>query len=164
VRGKGFIEHDLVTHAHRFHPVTLSRQLRDLEPIDASGLSSAELDEAIRVRVETVPGGIDDKIVRLQLRNVQRHIVRELDHAAIRDYRKKALHFHLDARKPEPVSRRAGEGAPGRRATLPEIVAERLRERTLTAGLDRDEFVALGLRYLGQAEEALTAAMPAAED
>jgi DNA repair exonuclease SbcCD nuclease subunit len=164
IRGKGFIEHDLVTHAHRFHPVSPGRKLLDLEPIDATGLSSAEIDAAIRVAVETVPGGIDDKIVRLQVRNVQRHVVRELDHAAIREYRKKALHFHLDARKPEPVSRRAGEGAPGRRATLPEIVAERLRERTLTPGIDRDEFVTLGLRYLGQAEEALTAAMPAAED
>lgn len=164
VRGKGFIEHDLVTHAHRFHPVEQARKLLDLEPIDATGLVAAEIDGLIRARVDSTRGGIDDQIVRLQLRNIQRHVVRELDHAAIRDYRKRALNFQLDPRKPEPLPRRRGDGAPGRRATLPEIVAERLRERVLTPGLDREQFVTTGMRYLGQAEEVLTAAMPVAED
>jgi DNA repair protein SbcD/Mre11 len=163
LRGKGFIEHDLVTHAHRFHHVQPSRQLLDLEPVDATGLGANELDEVIRLRVDTVPGGIADRIVRLTVRNVQRHVVRELDHAAIREYRRRALHFQLDARKPDPLAHRGGEGAPGRRASLPEIVAERLQERVLTAGVDRQQFVSLGLQYLREAEEAVTAAMPMAE-
>jgi DNA repair exonuclease SbcCD nuclease subunit len=161
VPGKGFIEHDLVTGAHRFHPVAPSRPLLDLEPIDASGMGATELDAALRARVDTARGGIDERVVRATVRNVARHIVRELDHAALRDYRKRAMHFHLDTRRPEPsVRRRLGEGAPGRRATLPEILAERLQERTLPPGMEREQLVTLGMRYLQQAEDAATAAMP----
>ena len=161
VPGKGFIERDLVTGAHRFHPVPPSRPLVDLEPIDASGMGAAELDAALRARVDTAPGGIDDRVVRATVRNVARHIVRELDHAALREYRKRAMNFHLDTRRPEPlVRRRTGEGAPGRRATLPEILAERLQERALPPGLDREQLVTLGMRYLQQAEDAVNAAMP----
>ena len=163
INGKGFIEHDLVTHRHRFHPVQQSRMLLDLEPIDATGMTAAEVDNTIRMRVDATAGGIEDKIVRLLLRNIHRHTVRELDHSAIREYKRRALHFQLDTRKPEPIARRGGDGAPGRRATLPEIVAERLQERVLSAGIDREQFVTLGLKYLRDAEDALTAAMPVME-
>lgn len=161
VPGKGFIEHDLVSGAHRFHPVAPSRPLLDLESIDATGMSATDLDGAIAARVDTAPGSIDDRVVRVTIRNVPRHIVRELDHAALREYRKRAMHFHLDTRRPEPLfRRRTGEGGPGRRQTLPELVAERLRERVVPAGIDRDTLVTLGLRYLQQAEDAAMAAMP----
>lgn len=161
VPGKGFIEHDLVSGAHRFHPVAPSRPLLDLESIDATGMSATDLDGAIAARVDTAPGSIDDRVVRVTIRNVPRHIVRELDHVALREYRKRAMHFHLDTRRPEPLfRRRTGEGGPGRRQTLPELVAERLRERVVPAGIDRDTLVTLGLRYLQQAEDAAMAAMP----
>jgi hypothetical protein len=161
IPGKGFIEHDLASGAHRFHPVAPSRPLLDLEPIDASGMSAADLDAAVRARVDTAPGGIDDRVVRVTVRNVPRHIVRELDHAALREYRKRAMHFHLDTRRPDPITRiRSGDGGAGRRATLPEIVAGRLRERVLPSGVDRDALVTLGLQYLQQAEDAAMAAMP----
>jgi DNA repair exonuclease SbcCD nuclease subunit len=163
IPGKGFIEFDLAAGTHRFHPVAPSRPLLDLEPLEAAGLAAAELDAAIRERVDAAPGGIDDRIVRLVVRGVPRHILRELDHAALRDYRRRAMHFHLDARRPEPLSRTVGEGAPGRRATLPEIVAERLNERALPAGIDRQRLVTTGLRYLQQAEDEATAAMTVAE-
>ena len=165
VPGKGFIEQDLSTGAHRFHPVTPSRPLLDLEPIDASGMGATELDAALRSRVDTARNGIDDRVVRATVRNVPRHIVRELDHAALREYRKRAMHFHLDTRRPEPlVKRRSGDGGPGRRATLPEILAERLAERTLPPGIEREPLITLGMRYLQLAEEAVTAAMPVVED
>lgn len=165
VPGKGFVEHDLVRGTHRFHPVASTRPLLDLEPIDASGMGAGELDGAIRARVDSAPGGIDQRIVRVTVRNVARHVVRELDHAALRDYRRRAMHFHLDTRRPDPLPRRAGAGGtgPGRRATLPEIIGERLRERPLPPGVDREQFVALGLGYLKQAEEAAMAAMPVLE-
>jgi DNA repair exonuclease SbcCD nuclease subunit len=164
VPGKGFVEHDLVTGTHRFHPVAPSRPLLDLEPIDASGMSAADLDGAIRARVDAAPGGIDERVVRVTVRSVARHIVRELDHTALREYRKRAMHFHLDTRRPEPLARQAGGGGGGaRRATLPEIVGERLRERPLPAGVDREQLVALGLRYLQQAEDAAVAALPVIE-
>jgi exonuclease SbcD len=165
IPGKGFIEHDLVSGAHRFHSVQPARPLLDLEYVDASGMSAQDLDSAIKARVDTAPGGIDDRVVRLTVRNVARHVVRELDHAALRDYRKRAMHFHLDTRRPDPLPRRAGDGSGGRarRATLPELVAERLRERALPADVDREQFVALGMRYLKQAEDAAVAALPVLE-
>jgi len=161
IPGKGFIEHNLESGAHRFHPVAPSRPLLDLEQIDASDMGAAEVDSALRARVESVAGGIDDRVVRAVVRNVPRHIVRELDHAALREYRRRAMHFHLDTRRPEPLRRKSGgEGAPGRRATLPELVMERLQERVIPTDLNRDTLVTLGLRYLQQAEDAATAAMP----
>lgn len=161
VPGKGFIEHDLSNGSHRFHPVTPSRPLLDLEAIDADGMGAVEVDTALRARVDSARGGIDDRVVRAMVRNIPRHIVRELDHTALREYRKRAMHFHLDTRRPEPVRKsRDGEGAPGRRATLPELVAECLQERTLPPDLDRPTLVSLGLRYLQQAEDNLTAVMP----
>ncbi|MBL0169113.1 MAG: DNA repair exonuclease [Gemmatimonadaceae bacterium] len=165
VPGKGFIEHNLVNGAHRFHPVTPSRPLLDLEPIDASGMGAAEVDAALRIRVDSAPGGIDERVVRASIRNVPRHVVRELDHVSLREYRRRAMNFHLDTRRPEPlVRRRTGEGAPGRRATLPEILAERLQERVLPPGIEREPLVTLGLRYLQQAEDAATAALPIADN
>ena len=166
IPGKGFIEHDLVHGAHRFHPVAPARPLLDLEPVDASGMGAQELDSAIRARVDSALGGIDDRIVRVTVRNVARHVVRELDHTALREYRRRAMHFHLDTRRPDPLPRRSGTGGGGsqaRRATLPELVGERLRERPLPTGVDREQFVTLGLRYLKQAEDAAMAALPVLE-
>jgi hypothetical protein len=40
------------------------------------------------------------------VRNIARHIVRELNHEALRDFRKRAMHFHLDTRRPELLVRR----------------------------------------------------------
>lgn len=159
--GKGFIEYDLSTGTHQFHAVRSERQLLDLEPIDASGMGAGEVNAAVQARVATARGGIDDRVVRLLVRNIARHVARELDHAAMRDYRRRAMHFHLDTRRPEPLARHgAGGGAPGRRASLADMVTERLRERSLQPGIDRDALLALGLEYLKQAEEAVSAAMP----
>ena len=92
--------------------------------------------------------------------NVPRHIVRELDHVAIREYRKRAMNFHLDTRRPEPIARVRSDGSQVRRATLPEILADRLQERVLPPGIERDAFVKMGLRYLQQAEDAVASSLP----
>jgi hypothetical protein len=99
-----------------------------------------------------VSSGIDDKIVRLVIKDVPRHVVRELDHRTLREYRKRALHFHLDPRKPE-ILRRDVAGAPGRRASLLEIVRDNLQGRALPADVVREELVALGIEYLVEAEQ-----------
>ena len=114
---------------------------------------AAELDEAIRERVDECPDGIDDKIVRLVVRDVPRHIARELDQKALREYKRRALHFHLDTRRPE-LARVVAGGAPSRRATLPETVEQYLTKRPHESGLERAAVVALGLQYLREADEA----------
>ncbi|MCE2942239.1 MAG: exonuclease SbcCD subunit D [Gemmatimonadota bacterium] len=154
--GKGFIEHDLDSRAHRFHAVPAPRALVDLPPIEARGLSAAELDAAIAAAVTACPGGIAGKVVRLVARDVPRHVLRELDHKAMRAWKAEALHFQLDARKPELVRPGAGEGAPGgrRRRALADLVADALLARPLEPGLERDRLVQLALGYLTAAADA----------
>jgi len=156
--GKGFIEHDLAARTHRFHSVEPARKWVDLPPLAGSGLSAAELDTRIREALDGCEGGIGDKVVRLVVRDVPRHIIRELDHKALREFRRTALHFHLDTRRPEIV-RREGQASPGRRQSLAETLRDSLRSRTLTSELNRESLVELGLHYLREAD----AAAPASE-
>jgi DNA repair protein SbcD/Mre11 len=148
--GKGIIEHDISTGAHTFHAIPPLRRWVDLPSLSGAGMSPASLDEAIRGTVDNVEGGIDNKIVRLVVRDVPRHILRELDHKAIRDYKRKALEFYLDTRRPEIV--RQGQAAPGRRASLADTVRDKLRSRVLTEDIDREALVELGLHYLREAD------------
>ena len=124
-------------------PVPLAREILDLEPIEADGIQAAAVNALIAERVAAVRGGIADKVVRLRVQNIPRHVARELDHAAIRALKADALHFHLDLRRPE-IQRAVGIGAPGRRQTLPELVHSYLERRPLPAELDREAFVRLG--------------------
>ncbi|MGI9140865.1 MAG: metallophosphoesterase family protein [Gemmatimonadaceae bacterium] len=148
--GKGFIEWDLATGKQTFHPVE-TRAVIDLPQVDARGMTAGEMDEAIRDRVTGSGVPIDDAIVRLVARDVARHVARELDHKALREYKRRALHFHLDPRRPE-VIRVHGNAAPGRRASLAELVRDGLRSRPIDSEIDREELVAAGLDYLSQAE------------
>lgn len=150
--GKGMIERDLATGKQTFHPLPVTRAFADLPPIAGAGLAAAELDAAIQSAVAKLPDGVDGKVLRLVLKDVPRHVARELDHKALRDLQKRALHFQLDVRKPEAV-RVERSGAPGRKASLADTLRESLRARNLPGGVDRDAFVALGLRYLEDAEE-----------
>jgi hypothetical protein len=155
--GKGFIEFDLATGALHFHLMEPSRRLIDLPPVLARGLSATELDAVIADRIGACEGGIEDRIVRLVVRDVPRHIVRDLDHKQLREYKRRALHFHLDTRRPE-IIRRSESGAPGRRPTLKEMVESYLSRRQLESDIDKAALVQLGLHYLDE-----VAAAPAAQ-
>lgn len=158
IEGKGFIEIDLDTGAHRFHHVAPERKWVDLPALSGEGLSAAELDAKISAAIGSCEGGIEEKVIRLVVRDVPRHIIRELDHKALRDYRRSALHFHLDTRRPEVVQME-GQGAPGRRQSLAETLRDSLRSRILSSDLNREQLVELGLQYLREAD----AAVPASE-
>jgi hypothetical protein len=150
VPSKGFIERDLTTGRHRFHELPPSRPLIDLTPIWARGLTIEEINRAIRHMVESCDEGIDDRIVRLRVYDVPRHLAREIDHRAIRDFKRRALHFHLDIRRPEDSRPASVTGAPRRR--LHELVRDHLTSRVIDAEIDRDALIALGLEYLDRAE------------
>jgi DNA repair protein SbcD/Mre11 len=154
IRGKGWLLVDLDRGTVTREPVPASRPIIDLEPIRGDGLGAEALDKLIEERLHAVPGGVADRIVRLRVYDVPRHVARELDHAAIREWKAEALHFHLDIRRPE-VQRTVGVGAPGRRQTLPDLVRDYLRGRPLPAELDREEFVRLGGDLLDAVERDL---------
>jgi DNA repair protein SbcD/Mre11 len=155
--GKGWLLADLERGTAERRAVTLARDILDLEPIEAEGLSAAAVNALIADRVHALPGGVDDKVVRLRVWNIPRHVARELDHAAIRALKSAALHFHLDLRRPE-INRVVGMGAPGRRQTLPELVRSYLQSRPLPAELDREAFVRLGEALIDGVERDLAGA------
>ena len=152
--GKGWLLADLDSGAVERHPVPLARAILDLEPIEGAGLAAAAINALIAERVRALPGGVEDRIVRLRVWNVPRHVARELDHAGIRALKSAALHFHLDLRRPE-LHRQVGMGAPGRRQTLPELVRSYLAQRPLPAELDREAFVRLGETLMDSVERDL---------
>jgi hypothetical protein len=155
--GKGWLLADLETGKAERRPVPPAREILDLEPVEADLLSAAAVNGLIAGRVDAVPGGVQDKIVRLLVHNIPRHVARELDHPAIRALKSAALHFHLDLRRPE-VHRTVGVGSPGRRQTLPELVRDFLKARPLPAELDREAFVRLGEGLIDSVERDLAGA------
>ncbi|MEP6688455.1 MAG: exonuclease SbcCD subunit D [Gemmatimonadales bacterium] len=154
-RGKGWLLVDVDRGTAERRPVALAREILDLEPILADGLLADAIDALIAARVAAVPGGVIDKIIRLRVHNIPRHVARELDHAAIRTLKATALQFNLDLRRPD-VHRAVGTGAPGRRQTLPELVRSYLERRPLPAELDRAAFVQLGEALVDGVERDLT--------
>ena len=114
-------------------------------------MSAADVDAAIMEGIQRVSGGIDDKIIRQVVRDVPRHIARELDHKVLRELKRRALHYHLDTRRPE-VIRSVASGGPARRPSLAETVRDHLQRRIITSDIDRDRLVGMGLDYLREAE------------
>lgn len=155
--GKGWLLADLERNTVERREVPLARAILDLEPVEAEGLTAAAVSELIADRVRAVPGGVEDRIVRLRVWNIPRHVARELDHAGIRALKSAALHFQLDLRRPE-IHRTVGMGAPGRRQTLPELVRGYLERRPLPAELDREAFVRLGESLMDAVERDLAGA------
>lgn len=158
--GKGIVEFDLERRKKTFHPLAPARRLIDLPPLDARGMAAAEVDAIIRDHVATWPGGIDDGIVRQVVLDIPRHVSRELDQKALREYKRRALSFQLEPRRPE-ILRQQASGAAGRRASLTDTVRDWLAARTLPPDVPRDALVELGLRYLKEAETAETEALAA---
>jgi DNA repair exonuclease SbcCD nuclease subunit len=157
IRGKGWLLADLDRGTVTREPVPASRPIIDLEPVRGEGLGADAIDKLIQDRLHAVPGGIADRIVRLRVYDVPRHVARELNHAAIRAWKSEALHFHLDIRRPE-THRTVGVGAPGKRQTLPDLVRDYLRGRPLPAELDREQFVRLGGELMDAVERDLAGA------
>ena len=154
--GKGIVEWDLDTSVATFHPLAVSRPIIDLPRLDGAGMSAAELDAAVRERVEASRVPIDDHVVRLVVTDVSRQVARQMDPKAIRDFKRRALHFNLDVRRPEIVHRTAS-GSPGRRPSLTEVLKDKLESIPLSSDVERASFVALGLEYLASADAAATA-------
>lgn len=151
IRGKGWLLVDLPSGAVERRPVAPARRVIDLPPIDGEGRTAAELDRALAEAVGAIEGGHADQVVRQVIRDVPRHIGREMNHVAIRGFKAEALHFQLDLRRPES-HREIGIGAPGRRQTLPELVQDYFGRRLLPGDIDREAFVRTGTELMAAVE------------
>jgi hypothetical protein len=151
IHGKGWLLVDLPAGTVERRPVVAPRRVIDLAPINGEGRSATELDQALAAALERIDGGYADQVVRQVIRNVPRHVGREMNHAAIREYKAEALHFQLDLRRPES-HREVGVGAPGRRQTLPELVHDYFERRLLPGEIDRELFVRTGTELMAAVE------------
>jgi len=152
-KGKGYLLVELPGVRVDFRDIAPARRHIDLPSIQAAGLNAKELDAKI---AETVgKAKIDDQIVRLLVWDVDRATSRDLDHAAIRTYKARALNFQLDVRRPAAQRTTSAAGSTGpRRQTLSETVRDFLGRRPLDAELNRETFVKLGVEYLEGAASA----------
>ena len=152
-KGKGYLLVDLPGARVTFRAIEPARRHIDLPFIQGAGLNAKELDAAIAERVQGIK--IDDQIVRLVVWDVERATARDLDHAAIRAHKARALNFQLDLRRPQAPRAGGASGEPGvRRQTLAETLREFLGRRPLDAELNRETFVKLGVEYLASAASA----------
>jgi len=177
---KGFLVYDTEARKAEFHAIE-TRPVIDLrrfsarheptaeERAAANGnghqppplyMDAAEIDARIRKLLDGIKGGIDGKIVRLVITDMPRELFRELDHRTLREYRARALHFHLDARRPE--TRRIGSTtAEGRRRTLEQEVEAFIAQwRPTQSDIDNARLQTLASLYLQEAR----ALEPRAED
>ncbi len=150
--GKGWLLVDGDTGVAVPQPIPSARVVEDLPRLNARDLRAAELDQAIAARLAAVPGGLDDAIVRLVVHNAPQVLVRDLDHAALREAKGRALHLHLDFRRPAPDAV-SGTGDPERRQSLPELVRGYLARRPLPERVDRERFVQVGLELLAEPDD-----------
>ena len=93
---KGFLEVSLPGGKRTFHPLTSPREVVVMEALEVEGLEPSDVMGLIRDRVEAVPGGIEGKIARLEVRGISRETYRHLDHKELRGLRAQALHLTLD--------------------------------------------------------------------
>jgi DNA repair exonuclease SbcCD nuclease subunit len=147
VRGKGYLLVHLPGSRVEFRRLEGSRRHIELPSIDGKGLTPKQLDERIAANIAGSKLVIDGQIVRQLVFDVARATARDLDHAAIRGYKARALHYQLDVRRPE-APRDVATGPLAQRQTLPETVRTFLEHRPLDADLDRAEFVRLGVDYV----------------
>jgi DNA repair exonuclease SbcCD nuclease subunit len=150
--GKGYLLVELPGARVTFRPIAPVRRHIDLPSISGAGLNAKELDAQIAERVGSAK--IDDQIVRLLVWDVDRAVARDLDHAAIRGYKARALNFQLDLRRPEAQRNITSVGPGAKRQTLSETVRDFLGRRPLDAELNRETFVTLGVEYLEAAGRA----------
>lgn len=115
-------------------------------------LTAEEIDARIRAAVADLPDGVSGKVVRLVITDIPRELFRELDHGQIRALKAEALHFQLDARRPEARRREWTEEL--RRRTLEEELELFLAEwEPSTPGVDRERLLTLGAAYLAATED-----------
>jgi exonuclease SbcD len=149
---KGFIEYELDDRKLvAFHKMD-TRDVIDIRPIDASGVPAAELNTMIARRIQGVPGGHTDKIIRLVVENLPRSVQADLDFAFVRAIRAEALHFELQLRPPS----RSGRSGEGRDAGLAKPLEEEwddfAKAYEAPGGVDRDRLVTLGRDYIARQE------------
>jgi exonuclease SbcD len=101
-QNKGFLEVFLPEQKVTFHSLSSPREVVSLPPIFGGSIATVEdLSGKLLDAIASVSGGVDGKIIRLELLDVPREIFRQLDQKLFRETRLKALHLQIDLRYSE---------------------------------------------------------------
>lgn len=144
---KGIVEVDLDNRRIAFHELKV-RDMLDINAIDASKMTSSEiLAEARRV---VSSASIDEKVVRLIIKNVAQDAYRALDMPSIRKLGGSALHFDLRVDRIENVgAKQSGDTQIG-------LLADEFRKYVASLDLPDDKksrIVEMGMPYLAKEDE-----------
>jgi len=120
---KGFLTCDLESGEVQFHPIH-GRPVVSLEPIPFEPDRPERLSERVREVLVEVPGGIEEKIVRIRIQGLPPDRLDLLD-GVLPEYRRRALHLEVQL-DDMPSGTLAKEMTPSRR--LASRLAERLSE------------------------------------
>jgi len=148
--GKGWILADTETGAVTFRPIEPPRKFYDVEPIDGTGRSGAQIVADLGYWLDALGPCLDGAVVRLHVLGVSRETQRALDQATIRRWKARALNLQIGFTRP------VGEAVTpeGRRERLHRLDLELddfLTGRELPDDVDRAELRKLGQQYLADA-------------
>jgi exonuclease SbcD len=144
---KGVVEVDLDAHKVTFHELH-GRDMLDMDALDAANLTSSEI---LRDARETISSAaIDEKVVRLVIKNVAPDAYRALDMPAIRKLGTSALHFELR------VDRIDAEGVNQAGDTQIGLLADEFKKYVTSLDMSdekKSRLMEMGLPYLTKGEE-----------
>jgi DNA repair exonuclease SbcCD nuclease subunit len=145
-QSKGMVEVDLDPFQVKFHALR-TRDMIDLEPLDASGLTSSEILTQARDRISAA--SVDERIVRLVVRNVAGEAYRSLDMPAIRRLGESALYFELKVEMLDAeAAKQVGDAQIG-------LLADEFKKYVASLEMADDKksrLVEMGLPYLARGE------------
>ena len=144
---KGIVEVNLESHKVEFHALDV-RDMLDIRPIDAAGMASSELLREARDRLSLA--NIDQKLVRLVIRNIAPDAYKSLDVSAIRRLGSSALHFELKIDRVEADGKREmGDTQIG-------LLADEFRKYISSLDIideKKQRLIEMGMPYLERDEE-----------
>jgi hypothetical protein len=150
--GKGWLLAELATAPGLsptvdFQPVR-TRMFVDLPPIDAAGLTAADVMDGIAAQLPAQLAGV---VVRQKVLNLAKDTVQGLDHERIRVWKAEALNFQLDLRRAPLVVANGVMGAVRKRATVAEAVADFFARREWSPDVDRERVANLAEALIAEA-------------
>ncbi|MGD2067102.1 MAG: hypothetical protein PVI57_00350 [Gemmatimonadota bacterium] len=114
---KGFVTFDLEVGRMRFHPLPV-RPVVSLAPVRTPETGVGDLPARVREVTDEIPGGLDDKIVRLRIRGASPRDVLTLQGELLSGLSRRALHLDVEVE----------DGTPPRSPSAEELLRPRLAE------------------------------------
>lgn len=150
---KGFLIYDTDTAKADFIETPGLRDVRDLPHINARDMTAQEVMDEIEGRLSGLPGGLENKVLRIVVDSFARALQKELDWQRLRAWRNEALHLDIVFRKADDKGANGYAGAGASRPLELEWEEYAGNLEGVPRGVDRSRLVKLGRDFLEQAAE-----------